>query len=101
APINTTHPIGFHWVKFNTFSVPPVGAPSYEVQISIRNFNQEKFNSGEQGALVSGTITYDNGFPNEPTEEWNFCYISRHNIVLKQIVWEPCDWTQFLPQMIA
>lgn len=82
-------------------SLPP-GKDLFSLLIPVRAFAEDKFKAEEgtyQLIFVAGKVAYYDGFPDDDTQEWPFCFQSVYHLALKRIVLAYCDPERVLPQM--
>jgi hypothetical protein len=83
------------WHRFQLPPTPP-GTPSV-VGARLMLASKEKLDSGLQAILVAGKITYGDGFPDDPLQQWYFCTQTNYQTLVKQIGWRPCDGRMVVP----
>jgi hypothetical protein len=78
-----------HW---NRYRLPPmpVGTPFAFYALSPVA-SREKIESGLQAILTSGKVMYQDGFPDDPIQEWDFCFNTVFHKISKRLYLAPCD----------
>lgn len=86
-----------HWRRNRFESVAP-GTP-FGIVVPIPSFSKAKVEAATQTIILAGQVSYNDGFPDDPLQQWPFCTQSVRHFVLKQTIWVPCDGRVVLPQM--
>jgi hypothetical protein len=91
-----------HWAQ-SLFPTIPIGAP-YVVTVKIPALVQDDISNGKQGVLIVVTMTYNDGFPNSPEQEWMWCDVSDYVASTKTFSMKPCvenagAWLQILTSL--
>jgi len=99
VPVSPLIPAIFTGGLWTKFTVPQISqAPnSSDMSIPIAQFNGTKVNAGEQGFLVTGTITYDDGFPSVPLQSMQFCLHTYFVTFPTPLMFMPCDPAEMIP----
>lgn len=92
------HPTEWHWKKHIDPHVA-VGADPINLGIPCRKFDWAKIQQGKQQIVVAGTLTYEDGFTDDPKQTWPFCWISQYQGVQKIMGLAPCDPAVVIPQL--
>ena len=87
--------VGKYWLKSRFSSISP-GNP-INIAMTIRAFSKAQVETGEQIILIAGSVRYNDGFPDDPGQEWPFCMQSVRHLVLKQTILTPCDPKTMIP----
>jgi hypothetical protein len=87
--------VGKYWLR-STFSSISPGNP-INIAMTVRAFSKAQVETGEQIVLIAGSVRYNDGFPDDPRQEWPFCMQSVRHLVLKQTIWTPCDHKTMIP----
>lgn len=102
APTMKIIPSESHWKHYDVDSIPVAGeSPAYTVNVPLPAFIANKFNAGLQQVVIVGVISYNDGFAESDDQEWHFCDHSSFNPRMKQTQWIPCDWNQFIAELIS
>jgi hypothetical protein len=88
-----------HW-KHHTLPSAPPGNP-FGFVVPLPGYSDHKVDTGESTVVISGSVTYNDGFPKDDDQEWPFCMETVYHLVLKQTLWAPCDASVVLKQMEA
>lgn len=88
-----------HWKATN--GPAPPGEKVITLAIPVPAFSESQFrpDGAYQAIFIAGRIGYRDGFPDDPAQEWNFCFQSVYHLVLKKLFWVACDPSVILPQM--
>lgn len=88
-----------HWKHYELSSVPTSGQTMNFI-VSVPSLNIESLNTGHENIVVVGIISYNDGFPDDPAQQWPFC----EGIALlprgKNLQWEICNPVVYLPRAI-
>lgn len=109
ATMNTSRPnvapnineaVEYHWKRHKLTGLPP-GPNFFGMKVPIREFSEDKFKpeGAYQAVLVAGRVRYDDGFANDGSQTWPFCFQSQYQTILKQIFLVPCDPDPVIPLM--
>jgi hypothetical protein len=77
-----------HWGRYNFPSIP-IGWP-LSIAIPVSQMSVPHLNSGRQTIIIAGVITYNDGFPNTPEQQWSICQKTTYQIIMKQMLIGPC-----------
>lgn len=83
-----------HWQESSINSIPP-GTP-FESNVLVPHLDSAKMNSGHQSIFIAGVITYNDGFTEDGSQKWQFCWGSIFVAKAKQILWAPCDPSAYI-----
>lgn len=72
------------------------GSP-FSIAIPIPKVSAESLSQGKQVIIIVGSISYNDGFPDTPTQRYPVCTQTLYQTVVKQFYWVPCDATAKLP----
>jgi hypothetical protein len=78
-----------HWGRYNFQSIP-LGWP-LNIAIPAPQMSALYLNSGRQTIIIAGFITYNDGFPATPQQQWFFCQRTTYQTVMKQLLVGPCN----------
>jgi hypothetical protein len=101
APIDTKYAVEYHWKRHKLASLPP-GTGLFRFVIPVRSLDDVKLSSAQgayQTIFVAGSITYGDGFSDDPEQTWQFCFNTRFSIPLKTTLMVACDADQMIPLM--
>jgi hypothetical protein len=98
SPIN--HPIEAHWKHYTLESVPTSGE-TLNFNISAPNVDVAQLKSGHQQVLIVGVISYNDGFRDDPDQQWAFCFGNAVTPQTKDLQWVVCNSSLYLAQAIA
>jgi hypothetical protein len=82
APADVGHAIERHWKRARFDSAPPGNV--FSITIPIPKFSKPEIEKGTQSITVVGRVNYGDGFPDDPQQQWSFCYQSVRQVVLNQ-----------------
>ena len=77
-----------------------VGA-TYTISTPVEAVVADKINSGRQQIVITGSIKYNDGFPDTPEQTWQFCNMGLFREKLKKLEWTLCDPTLYIKELIA
>ena len=89
-----------HWKHYTLESVPTSGQVM-NFTIKTPNLNAAQFKSGHQQVLIVGVISYNDGFPDDPELQWNFCFGDAIKLQANDSDWVICDSASYLAQAIS
>jgi len=101
APADLNNAVGRFWKKVSFPSVIPStsSTPPFSIAVPAKSYSKAGVEAGTQVIVVAGYVTYNDGFPDDPSQESPFCeYTVRHS-VMKRTVWVPCDAKSIVPIM--
>jgi hypothetical protein len=78
-----------HWGRYNFQSIP-LGWP-LAITIPAPQISASFLTSGRQMVIVAGFITYNDGFPDTPQQQWFFCQKTTYQTTMKQLLIGPCN----------
>jgi hypothetical protein len=87
-----------HWKHYEFASVPTTGQVM-NFNVRIPALNTDSLNGGHEQIVLVGVITYKDGFPDDPEEQWPFCEGSA-TFPPRSMQWIICDPNLYLPQAI-
>ena len=102
--VDMSKPAERHWGRARLYQIP-VGGPTIGIAVPVPLFNEAQVKSALQVILIAGTIDYNDGFPDDPIQQWKFCIQtadmkSKKNIGDTGMVrWIPCDPKVVIPKM--
>ena len=98
-PPDVGNAVEYHWKRHKLSSLPP-GKGSV-LLVPIRAFSEDKFTpqGAYQAILVAGRVGYYDGFPDDPLQQWSFCFQSVYHLTLTKIFLVSCDAELVIPQM--
>jgi hypothetical protein len=96
----TTPSIETHWKHYTLESVPTSGQ-TMDFTIKTPNLDATQWKAGHQQVLIVGVISYNDGFPDDPDQQWNFCFGDAAMLQTNDSDWVICDSSLYLPQAIA
>jgi hypothetical protein len=99
SPVIFKNAIEYSWKRYR-FPSSGTGNP-YSIDITTPSASQAKIEGGLQSILTSGTIIYGDGFPDDPPQEWYFCFHTVYHLLEKRILIAPCDPNLIIPKMEA
>jgi hypothetical protein len=88
----------FHWRRFRLDSVAPQ-TTGYFIVLPIPTYSKAAIEAGTQRITIAGTIKYNDGFPDDPTAEWTYCWNTVYQVIIKSAFWAPCYPKFMLPQL--
>ncbi|MGF7181445.1 hypothetical protein [Tunturiibacter psychrotolerans] len=95
SDIQHSRVIEMHWTEDQSESLVSGGTA---VNVNVPKFDEVATKAGRQQVIVTGKITYNDGFPNTKAKEWPFCVSTGlRGTEVKNIVLFPCDSTTELP----
>jgi hypothetical protein len=98
SPTNSS--IETHWKNYTLESVPTNGE-TLSFNIATPNADAAQLKSGNQQVLIVGTISYNDGFRDDPDQQWSFCFGDAVTPQNKDLGWVVCDSALYLSQAIA
>lgn len=78
-----------HWQTKHLTSVSPV--TPFIMKLPVSKVTQQFIEIGSEQVIVVGFITYNDGFPDTPTQRWPFCANSGYHTIMKVAYMTPCD----------
>lgn len=97
-PDIVSHAVERHWKQFSVLSVSP-GSDVLEIAIPLPAFSKERLKLGSQAVVIAGSITYNDGFPDDTTQTFLFCWQSVRQLIVKKTFWAPCEAPRVIPTM--
>jgi hypothetical protein len=88
-----------HWKTTKLGSL--VRGTASSIIIPVPNASQTKLEAGLEVVLVSGYVTYSDGFPEDGTQKLSVCVQTTYHAVEKQLIWINCDPASIIPKMEA
>jgi len=83
------------WQHHAFDSIEP-GTP-HSIIVPLHMMDKGAIEKGQQVDIVVGFVSYNDGFPDTPTQRWNFCVNTVYHFTLKQVFLTNCDPNMFLP----
>jgi len=77
-----------HWGRYNFRSIPQ-GWP-LSLAIPVPQVSKEYLETGRQIVIVAGFVTYNDGFPDTPQQQWSFCTRTSYQTIMKRSLIGPC-----------
>jgi len=90
----------YHRTRLTFPSIAP-GPAKARMVIPLPAFSKENTDIGEEAIEISGTVKYNDGFPDDPIEQWTFCFQTTYHLITKAVYWGDCDAKIVIPQMEA
>ena len=90
----------YHRTRLTHPSIPP-GIAKTKIDIPLPAFSRDKIDIGKQAIVIAGTLRYTDGFPDDPIQDWAFCFQTTYHLVKKAIIWGSCDTSIVIPKMEA
>jgi hypothetical protein len=88
-----------HWKSYELVSVPTTGQ-TMNFNVAVPALNTDSLNTGHEEIVVVGIISYNDGFSDDPAQQWSFCEGSALLPPSKNLQWGICDPAMYLPQAI-
>jgi hypothetical protein len=90
----------YYWQRHHLAPLPP-GDDAFGLAVPVRAFDASKYtlDGVYQSILVAGQISYFDGFPDDGSQQWLFCFETVYHLILKQIFVVPCEPEKVIPQM--
>ena len=92
-------PTEAHWKHYELASIPTTGQ-TMNFNVLVPALDVGNLNSGHEQIVVVGIITYSDGFPDDPDQQWPFCEGSAMLPMSKNLQWVVCDPNLYLPEAI-
>jgi len=88
-----------HWKTTQLGSL--VRGTSEFIIIPVPGISQTKLEAGSEVILISGYVTYTDGFPDDGPQKLSVCVQATYHTVEKQLIWINCDPASIIPKMEA
>jgi hypothetical protein len=79
----------------------PANSIPFHIDLPLPAASKVKLEGGLQVVVVAGTITYTDGFPDDPPGQWPVCLSTVWHLIEKRIFLVPCDPEVEIPKMEA
>jgi hypothetical protein len=89
-----------HW-HHETVATVQTGTRLFAVGIRTPKLELWPIQNNYQSIVIAGTISYVDGFHDDPAQHWDFCWQTRYNELYKTVTSIPCDPDTILPEMIS
>jgi hypothetical protein len=96
--LNDARVIEIHWTEDYGEGLPSAGMI---VNVNVPRFNEAEIKSSRQQIVITGTITYNDGFPNTKDQVRPFCTSALNGPIPNEITLFPCDSSTELPIAIG
>ncbi len=87
------------WRQFKMPSLAPAPVTKGKIMIAVPGFSKTSTEALRETITISGLITYNDGFKNDPPEKTPFCWRSEYDPLLKGMLWNTCDPNLMTPQL--
>jgi hypothetical protein len=87
----------YSWHRYRQEANPPGSTNTFH--IPINEAIKDRVETGYQGFVVAGRISYGDGFPHDQIKTWPVCIKTIYLITEKEINLEPCNSEEFIPKM--
>jgi hypothetical protein len=88
-----------HWTE-DEFNALAPGNPTNDV-VTLPNLDGDQFTTGRQKIIVTGVVTYNDGFSGTSEQRWSFCISSDVRLGAQTASLFPCNANEQLPIAIA
>jgi hypothetical protein len=96
-PPSVANVIEKHWKGMHSDFVAPGNSANLITRIPA--FSKAELETGNLSIIIAIRMSYDDGFSDDPKQEWLYCVESVRHLILKQTFWTPCDARTILPVM--
>ena len=93
----STNMVDKSWKRHRPASFAP--GPRVDLAIPIKQYSRTRMEKGRQIIMLAGRIIYNDGFPDDPRQEWPFCFQTTFHFIVNQLLWYPCDARLTLPDL--
>jgi hypothetical protein len=95
--VDWNQPADKAWQRMHWSSVAQGNHDSVIVPFPV--LDEKQYNSGLEGVVIAGDITYNNGFAGTPQQTSKFCFRSLYHLVLKKPLLAQCDPEDIIPRL--
>lgn len=92
-----------HWAKMSVTSIAPgssvTGRNNPAITVPTPKASRPSLEKSEQTIMIAGSVSYNDGFPDDPAETIRFCSQTTYNSASKALAWFPCDPTLIIPKL--
>ena len=92
-------PTEAHWKHYEFASIPTTGQ-IMNFNIPVPALDTDRLNAGREQIFLVGIISYNDGFADDPAQQWPFCEGSAMLPQSKNLQWVICDPSAYLLEAI-
>jgi hypothetical protein len=95
--VTMDHASEISWQHSNFASISPGNHESLEIPLPL--LEEDKINKGLEMVIIAGSLSFNDGFPDTPLQNWKFCFQSYYHSVMKKNFIGFCNVEEILPEM--
>jgi hypothetical protein len=95
--VDLKNAIDHHW-KRHYFPSSAIGV-QYSIAVPFASASEAELTAGTQALLISGYVTYNDGFLEDAKQTETFCTHTMVQTVAKELFLSPCDGKEIIPKM--